>query len=75
MRSFRSRRLPAACRLILVIFALCFAAPPALGADRAASGTVVDQDGRPVPRALRSDRRRRRASRLASSRTIAAASS
>jgi outer membrane receptor protein involved in Fe transport len=52
MRSFRSRRLRAACRPILVIFALAFAGEPVPAQTRTTSGTVVDQDGRPVPRAL-----------------------
>ena len=52
MRPFRSRRLLAACQRILVIFALGFAAEAALAQSRATSGTVVDQDGQPVPRAL-----------------------
>jgi vitamin B12 transporter len=52
MQPFRSRRLRAACRRILVIVALAFAAEPAPAQNRTTSGTVVDQDGRPVPRAL-----------------------
>ena len=52
MRSFRSRRLRAACRPTLVIFALVFAGEPVPAQTRTTSGTVVDQDGRPVPRAL-----------------------
>ena len=52
MQPFRSRRLCAACPRILVILALAFAAKPALAQSRTTSGTVVDQDGRPVPRAL-----------------------
>lgn len=52
MRPFRSRRLRAACRTILVIFALACAGQRVPAQTRTTSGTVVDQDGRPVPRAL-----------------------
>ena len=51
MRSFRSRRLPAACPLVLLV-SLFLAVPPASAQPRPASGAVVDQDGRPVPRAF-----------------------
>ena len=50
MRLFRSRRLRAACP-ILVLVCLAFA-PRATAQARNAAGTVVDTDGRPVPRAL-----------------------
>jgi len=52
MRPFHSRRLRAACRPILVSLVALFFALPALAQTRTASGTVIDQDGRPVPRAL-----------------------
>ena len=51
MRSFRSRRLPAACPLVFLV-SLFLAVPPASAQPRPASGAVVDQDGRPVPRAF-----------------------
>jgi outer membrane cobalamin receptor len=52
MRPFRSRQPRAAHRVVPVIFSLLFAALPAQAQTRIAAGTVVDQNGRPVPRAL-----------------------
>jgi vitamin B12 transporter len=51
MRPFRSRRLRAACQLVVVLVSVGFTARAAAQA-RTTSGTVVDADGRPVPRAL-----------------------
>ena len=52
MRLFRSRRPGAACPRVLVFLLFVFTAVPATAQNRTASGTVVDQDGRPVPRAF-----------------------
>jgi vitamin B12 transporter len=52
MRSFRSRRLRAARRSVPVFLSLVLAALTAQAQTRTTSGTVVDPDGRPVPRAL-----------------------
>ena len=52
MRLFRSRRPGAACPPVLVFLLFVFTALPAAAQTRTASGTVVDQDGRPVPRAF-----------------------
>jgi vitamin B12 transporter len=51
MRPFRSRRLRAACQPLLVLVSIAVSAP-ASAQERNTSGTVVDADGRPVPRAL-----------------------
>ena len=51
MRPFRSRRLRAVCQSLLVVIALGFSAR-IFAQARHMSGIVVDEDGRPVPRAL-----------------------
>jgi outer membrane cobalamin receptor len=51
MRPFRSRRLHAVCQPLLVVIALGFSAR-VVAQGRNSPGVVVDEDGRPVPRAL-----------------------
>src|SRR5512147_2044021 len=52
MRTTRLRRLASACRLPFLVLSLSVVVPAALRAADALSGLVVDQSGRPLPRAL-----------------------